>query len=111
VGLCLGAGEFRTVARFMDRVEVKLRAFVRWVVDARKSSSTTAKVSICLAILLCLTTLVYVVNSLFFGGSSGWLHVHSRDAGHVAGMLAGYSSVVLRGHVSIDHDPQAKSGL
>ncbi len=29
LGLCLGDGGFRTVAHFMDRVEVKLRAFVR----------------------------------------------------------------------------------
>ena len=71
LGLGLIAGEFRPVAHFMDRVEVKLRALARWVVDAWKSSSTAAKASICLAILLCLTALVYVAYYLFFGVSSG----------------------------------------
>ena len=34
LGLGLIAGEFRRVARFMDRVEVKLRALARRLVDA-----------------------------------------------------------------------------
>lgn len=68
--LSLIAGEFRPVARFMDRAEVNLRALVRWVVGAWTSSSTGVKVLICLAILLCLAALGYGAYYLFFSGSN-----------------------------------------
>jgi hypothetical protein len=70
LGLSLIAGEFRPVARFMDRAEVNLRALVRWVVGAWTSSSTGVKVLICLAILLCLAALGYGAYYLFFSGSN-----------------------------------------
>jgi hypothetical protein len=34
LGLGLIAGEFQTVVRFMDRIEMKLRALARWLVGA-----------------------------------------------------------------------------
>jgi uncharacterized protein (TIGR02611 family) len=103
LGLGLIADEFRPVARFMDRAEVRLRVLARWVVGTWTSSFTAAKASTCLGILLCLTTLVYVAYCLFFGGSRGWAPVLSRDAGHVAELHAGCSSVVaLRDDTSID---------
>ena len=70
LGLGLIAGEFRPVARFMDRAEVKLRALARWLVSAWTSSSTAAKVLACLAILLCLAALGYGTYYLFFSGSN-----------------------------------------
>jgi uncharacterized protein (TIGR02611 family) len=70
LGLGLIAGEFRPVARFMDRAEVNLRALARWAVGAWSSSSTGIKVLICLAILLSLATLGYVAYYLFFSGSN-----------------------------------------
>lgn len=87
LGLGLVAGEFQPVARSMDRAEVKLRALARWVAGAWTSSSTAVKVSICLAILLCLVALVYVAYYLFFG-SSIWLPALSRDAVDGAEMRA-----------------------
>jgi hypothetical protein len=82
---------------------VKRRALARWVVGTWTSSFTAAKASICLGILLWTTTLVYVAYCLFFGGSSGWAPVLSRDAGHVAELHADCSSVIaLRDHTSID---------
>ncbi len=71
LGLGLIAGEFRPIARYMDRAEVKLRALARWLVGAWTSSSTTVKASICLAILLCIAELGYGAYYLFFGGSNG----------------------------------------
>ena len=66
------------------------------------------KASICLAILLCIAAPGYAAYCLFFGGSNAWLPALSRDAGHIAEMLAGCSSVgALRGHVSVDHSPHA----
>jgi Putative transmembrane protein (PGPGW) len=70
LGLGLIAGEFRPVARFMDRAEVNLRALARWAVGAWSSTSTGIKVLICLAILLSLATLGYVAYYLFFSGSN-----------------------------------------
>ncbi len=70
LGLGLIAGEFRPIARFMDRAEVKLRALERWVMGAWTSSSTTAKVLASLAILFCIAALGYGAYYLFFGGSN-----------------------------------------
>ncbi|CAA9446256.1 MAG: hypothetical protein AVDCRST_MAG78-2904 [uncultured Rubrobacteraceae bacterium] len=71
LGLGLIAGEFRPIARFMDWAEVKLRAAVRWGVSVWAGSSTVMKVSICVAILLCLAALGYGAYYLFFSGSNG----------------------------------------
>ena len=70
LGLGLIAGEFLPVARFMDRGEVKLRAAARWLASTWTSSSSIAKVSVCLAILLCIAALGYGAYYLFFGGSN-----------------------------------------
>ncbi len=70
LGLGLFAGEFLPVARFMDRVEVELRALARWVVGTWTSSSTAVKILTCLAILLCIAALGYGAYYLFFGGSN-----------------------------------------
>ncbi|MCA1717768.1 MAG: hypothetical protein LC781_13435 [Actinobacteria bacterium] len=71
LGLGLIAGEFRPVARFMDRAEVKLRALTRWFVGLWTSSSTAVKVLTCLAILLCLAALGYAAYYLCFVSSNG----------------------------------------
>lgn len=70
-GLGLIAGEVRSIARFMDRAEVKLRVLGRWGAGVWTRSPTVAKVSICLAILLCIAALGYGAYYLFFGGSNG----------------------------------------
>ena len=70
LGLGLIAGEFLPVARFMDRAEVKLRAAARWLASTWTSSSSIAKVSVCLAILLCIAELGYGAYYLFFGGAN-----------------------------------------
>ncbi len=71
LGLGLIAGEFRPIARFMDRAEVKLRAAVRWGVSVWAGSSTVMKVLVCVVILLCLAALGYGAYYLFFGSSNG----------------------------------------
>ena len=76
LGLGLISSEFRPVARFMDRAEMKLRALARWVAGAWTSSSTVVKASICLAILLCIAALVYGAYYLFFGGSNVFTTLH-----------------------------------
>ena len=71
LGLGLISGEFRPIARFMDWSEVKLRVLGRWGAGVWTRSHTVAKVSICLAVLLCVTALGYAAYYLFFGGSNG----------------------------------------
>lgn len=66
-GLGLIAGEVRSFARFMDRAEVKLRMLGRWCAGVWTKSHTVAKVSICLAGLLCVAALGYAAYYLFFG--------------------------------------------
>ena len=73
LGLGLIAGEFRPIARFMDRAEVKLRALAQWSVDIWTKSSTLTKAWICLGILLCLAALGYGAYHLFFGSSDSYL--------------------------------------
>lgn len=69
LGLGLIAGEFRPVARFMDRAEVKLRALLRRVAGAWTGSSTAAKVLACLAILLFIAAAGYGTYYLLFLGA------------------------------------------
>ena len=70
LGLGLIAGEFLPVARLMDRAELKLRAWTRRVAGARPKPYTATKVSVCLAILLCIRAVGDGANYLFFGGSN-----------------------------------------
>ena len=59
IGLWMLAGEFLPLARFFDRLEVKLRGSGRWIRIVWIKSSSVVRVLIILTILLCLAALGY----------------------------------------------------
>ena len=65
IGMWMLAGEFLPLARFFDRLEVRLRELGRWVKECWKSSSTLVRV---LLVLVCAATLGYGIYRLISGG-------------------------------------------
>jgi hypothetical protein len=63
IGLWMLAGELLPIARFFDRLEVRLRELGRWIKVSWINSSTVIRVLIILAILLGVTALGYVLIS------------------------------------------------
>jgi Putative transmembrane protein (PGPGW) len=61
IGLWMLAGEFLPLARFFDRLEVRLRELGRWIKDSWNNSSTVIRALMILAILLCVVALGYVL--------------------------------------------------
>ncbi len=61
IGLWILAGEFLPLARFFDRVEMRLRVLGRWIKDSWADSSRVARVLVVSAILLCIAALGYVL--------------------------------------------------
>ena len=55
------AGEFMPLARFFDRLEVRLRKMKRWIKECWNSLPSSVKV---LATLLCVAALGYGIYSL-----------------------------------------------
>jgi hypothetical protein len=55
------AGEFLPLARFFDRLEVRMRELGRWIKDSWNNSSTVIRALMILAILLCVVALGYVL--------------------------------------------------
>ena len=67
LGLGLVAGEFRPLARFMDRAEVRLRRLARRATGAWTSLHPAVKALILVAILSCAVASGYGAYRLFFG--------------------------------------------
>jgi hypothetical protein len=65
LGLWMLAGELLFFARFMDKVEVKLRRLARRVVGIWTISSALVKGLITLTILVCVAVLGYGIVTLF----------------------------------------------
>jgi hypothetical protein len=65
MGMWMLAGEFQPLARFFDRLEVRLRKMAWWVKWRWSILPTLAKVWMTLA---CATALGYGMHYLFFGG-------------------------------------------
>jgi hypothetical protein len=65
VGTWMLAGEFLPLARFSDRVEVRLRKLGRWTKDRWNSTPAVVKV---LVILVCVAALGYGAYHLLFSG-------------------------------------------
>ncbi len=61
IGLWMLAGEFLPLARFFDRIEMRLRELGRWIRATWADSSRVARVLLVLAILLCVAALGYVL--------------------------------------------------
>jgi hypothetical protein len=61
IGLWMLAGEFLPLARFFDRIEMRLRELGRWIRATWADSSWVARVLLVLAILLCVAALGYVL--------------------------------------------------
>jgi len=61
IGSWMLAGEFLPLARFFDRIEMKLRELVRWIKATWADSAGAARVLLVLAILLCVAALGYVL--------------------------------------------------
>ena len=59
------AGEFLLLARFFDRLEVRLRKLGRWIKDRCNTLPTSVKV---LAALVCVAALGYAIYRLVWGG-------------------------------------------
>jgi hypothetical protein len=67
VGLGMIAGEFRPVARLLDRAEVRARGFGRWVGGIWRSSAA-GKVLVVFAGSICLAVILRVAYRLLFAG-------------------------------------------
>ena len=67
LGLAILAGELRPVARFLDRAEVRLRRFARFVRELWRAS-VVGKISVVLVSAICVAALLYVAYLLLFGG-------------------------------------------
>ena len=65
IGLWMLAGEFLLLARFFDRLEVRLRKLGRWIKDRCNTWPTSVKV---LAALVCVAALGYGIYHLVSGG-------------------------------------------
>jgi Flp pilus assembly protein TadB len=59
IGMWMLAGELLFLARFFDRVEVRLRELGRWIRDAWIKSPTVVRTLVVLTILLCIAALGY----------------------------------------------------
>jgi hypothetical protein len=59
IGLWMLAGEFLPLARFFDRLDVRLRRSGRWIRNVWIKSSSVVRALIILTILLCLAALGY----------------------------------------------------
>jgi Putative transmembrane protein (PGPGW) len=59
IGLWMLAGEFLPLARFFDRLEVRLRELGRWIRNAWTSSTTVVRTLAVLAIPICVAALAY----------------------------------------------------
>lgn len=66
VGFGMIGGEFRPVARALDRIEVALRKLARWARDAWTRSPVAVKVLICALILLCAAAIGYGIYYFLF---------------------------------------------
>jgi hypothetical protein len=65
IGMWLLAGEFLSLARFFDRLDVRLRRLGRWIKERWNSLPTTVKV---LVALVCPAVLGYGIYYLVSGG-------------------------------------------
>lgn len=65
IGMWMLAGEFLPLARFFDRLEVRLRRLGRWVKEGWKILPASTRV---LLVLVCAATLAYGIYSLLSGG-------------------------------------------
>jgi hypothetical protein len=65
IGMWILAGEFLLLARFFDRLEVRLRKLGRWIRDRCDTLPTSDKV---LATLVCVAALGYGIYRLVSGG-------------------------------------------
>ena len=65
IGMWMLAGEFLPLARFFDRLEVRLRKLRRWIKNQWGCLPTAVKV---LVLLICAMALGYVAYSLLLGG-------------------------------------------
>ena len=63
LGLWMLAGEFLVLARFFDRAEVSLRKLGRRVKAFWTGSTSVMKVSIVLALVICVVALIYALVS------------------------------------------------
>ena len=64
IGMWMLAGEFLLLARFFDRLEVRLRMLGRWIKDRCNTLPTSVRV---LTALVCVAALGYVVYRLVSG--------------------------------------------
>ena len=67
VGLGMIAGEFRPVARLMDRAEVGVRKLARWIGGIGRSSALGKGLVVAVA-AICAAAVLYVAYLLLFGG-------------------------------------------
>lgn len=65
IGMWMLAGEFLPLARFFDRLEVRLRRLGRWVKEGWKILLASTRI---LLVLVCAATLAYGIYSLLSGG-------------------------------------------
>jgi hypothetical protein len=65
IGMWMLAGEFLPLARFFDRLEVRLRKLGRWIKECWNVSPTSVKVAV---ILACAVALGYGIYYLVSGG-------------------------------------------
>jgi hypothetical protein len=61
IGLWMLAGESLLLARFFDRIEMRLMELGRWIRATWADSSRVARVLLVLAIALCVATLGYAL--------------------------------------------------
>src|SRR3712207_3359007 len=67
LGVGMIAGEFRPVARLLDRAEVRAREFGRWVGGIWRSS-VAGKASVVAVAVICVSAVLYVAYRLLFAG-------------------------------------------
>ena len=67
LGLGMLSGELLLVARFLDRIEVRLRKLVRWLREAWNNTPVVGKALILLAILTVVAASVYGAYHFLFG--------------------------------------------
>ena len=65
IGMWLLAGEFLPLARFFDRLDVRLRRLGRWIKGRWVGLPAVAKI---LVVLICVAAPGYGAHYLFFGG-------------------------------------------
>ena len=65
IGMWMLAGEFLPLARFFDRLDVRLRKLGRWIKECWKTLPTLLRVSV---VLMCAAALGYGIYHLVSGG-------------------------------------------